>query len=158
MSLTQFKKLKQVGKAKVYKKVFIDANIFIDINDELRENYQQSLELLNFFLQKNVAVYTSCDLITTIYYILSKKGKLHALESIEKLNKICKVIELSNKDIEKTTQLMRENENFRDLEDTLQYVLAQKVECDLIVSNDKAFYSKEIVLKNTALLSIELEI
>ena len=41
---------------------------------------------------------------------------------------------------------MRENLNFKDLEDTIQYVLAQKIDCDCIISNDKEFYSPEVEL------------
>ena len=36
---------------------------------------------------------------------------------------------------------MEKDQNFKDLEDTLQYVLAKKEGCELILSNDKNFYS-----------------
>ena len=93
-----------------------------------------------------MTVYTSCDLITTIYYVLAKKSKSNALNSIVKLNKICQVIDFSNKEIAQTCNLMKEDESYKDLEDTLQYVLAQKENCDMIISNDKKFASKEIEL------------
>ena len=80
----------------MYKKVFIDANIFIDINDENRTAYSDSLAILEHLTQNKVGIYTSCDLITTIYYILSKVDRDHALGAIEKINKICKVVEFSN--------------------------------------------------------------
>lgn len=130
----------------MYKKVFIDANIFIDANDKNRGAYIQSLSILDYLVTKQILIYTSCDLITTIYYILSKTDKNDALNSIENINKICKVIDFSNKEISFTCTLMREDENYKDLEDTLQVVLAQKEKCDLIISNDKNFYSKEIKL------------
>jgi len=140
----------------IYKKVFLDANILIDIRDDARNSHQISYELLDYFIEKGVTIYTSCDLITTIYYILSKKSRAHALDGIEKLNKICKVIEFSNKEIEKTTTLMRKNSKFKDLEDTLQYVLAQKQGCNLILSNDKAFYSEAIELHSAETLHKKL--
>ncbi|MDO8454650.1 MAG: PIN domain-containing protein, partial [Sulfurimonas sp.] len=93
-----------------------------------------------------IKMYTSCDLITTIYYILSKKDKLKALSSIEQINKFCKVIEFSNKEIEKSCSLMRENPEYSDFEDTLQYVLAKKQNCELIISNDKNFYSDDLAI------------
>lgn len=43
---------------------------------------------------------------------------------------------------------MREDKNFKDLEDTMQYILAKKVDADLIISNDKNFVSKDIKLMN----------
>ncbi|ACO03798.1 conserved hypothetical protein [Persephonella marina EX-H1] len=44
---------------------------------------------------------------------------------------------------------MQEDKNFKDLEDTLQYVLAKENECDLILSNDDDFYSPDIKKINT---------
>lgn len=127
-------------------KVFIDANIFIDLNDNSRSSYDDSLKILNYLVSNEVGVYTSCDLITTIYYILAKKSKSNALNSIVKLNKICQIIDFSNKEISQTCKLMKDDESYGDLEDTLQYVLAQKENCELIISNDKRFMSKEIEL------------
>ena len=130
----------------MYKKVFIDANIFIDSNDETRLSYNESYKIIPYLISHNIEIYTSCDLITTIYYILSKKSKTNALNGIEQINKICKVIEFSNKEVSQTCELMKQNKNYKDLEDTLQYVLAKKLSCELIISNDKNFYSDEIRL------------
>ena len=128
------------------KSVFLDGNIFIDINDNNRLTSKVSSQILNYLVSNHIKIYTSCDLITTVYYILSKQGKENALNSIEQINKICKIIELSNAEVLQTCQLMREDENFKDLEDTLQYVLAKNTNCDLIISNDKKFYSTDIEL------------
>ena len=129
-----------------YKRVFIDANIFIDANDTSRETYKKSLSILDYLVSQQISIYTSCDLITTIYYILSKKDKLKALSSIEQLNKICKIIDFSNKDVAKTCTLMRDDTDYTDLEDTMQYILAQRENCEIIISNDKRFISKDIPL------------
>jgi hypothetical protein len=126
------------------KSVFIDANIIIDLHDKSRGNLEKSLSILDFLLKNDIKILTSCDLITTIYYILSKKNKIEALEGIEKINKICTIIDFSNKELLQTTNLMRENKNFTDLEDTIQYVLAKNTNCDIIISNDKNFYSLDI--------------
>jgi predicted nucleic acid-binding protein len=128
------------------KSVFIDANIFIDANDNTRKTYEQSFKIIPYLLSHNIKIFTSCDLITTIYYILSKKGKEEALSKTEQLNKICTIIDFSNKELLQTTNLMREDKNFKDLEDTIQYVLAENTNCDCIISNDKGFYSPDIKL------------
>ena len=39
---------------------------------------------------------------------------------------------------------MTEDSDYKDLEDTLQYILAKKYNCDLIVSNNESFVSKDI--------------
>ena len=85
-------------------------------------------------------------LITTIYYILSKKSKLVALDSIEMINEICTIISFSNKESLEAVNLMKKDKDYADLEDTLQYILAKRAECDLIITNDKNFVSKDILL------------
>lgn len=133
----------------MYKKVFLDANVFIDLFDETRDTEQKALQTLNYLTNGDIQLFTSCDLVTTIYYILSKNSKKLALTIIEKVNSICKVIEFSNKEIFETCELMRTNPKFKDLEDTIQYILALKEGCDLIISNDKEFASEEIKLVTT---------
>ena len=128
------------------KNIFIDANIFIDLNDKRRVTSEECLYILNFLVQNGYSIMTSCDLITTIYYILSKINKQKALDDIEQINKICKIIEFSNSEVTSTCTLMKEDENYKDFEDTIQYVLAKKANCNIILSNDKKFYSKDITL------------
>lgn len=126
-------------------KVFLDANIILDRYDIKRPSYEYSIKALEYLIQ-NAQLFTSCDLITTIYYVNSKENKEQALLNIQALSKILKVIDFSNKEIEKTCELMLEDSDYTDLEDTIQYILAQKLQCDLIISNDKNFISKEIKL------------
>ncbi len=130
----------------MYKKVFLDANIIIDSQDTSRKNYKDSSDTIDFLLSQRVKLYTSCELITTIYYILSKNSKQEALSTIEKLSSFCNIIDFSNNEVEVTCRLMRENKNYIDLENTMQYILAQKEKCDLIISNDKNFKSDKIEL------------
>ncbi len=131
------------------KSIFLDANIFIDLNDDSRIYSKDCLQILDYLVVNHIKIYTSCDLITTIYYILSKQSKLKALSQIEELNKICKIIEFSNTELKQTCEAMREDSKFKDLEDTIQYILAKNTKCDLILSNDKKFYSPEIQLFNS---------
>ena len=44
---------------------------------------------------------------------------------------------------------MKNNKNFTDLKDTIQYIMAKKVSCDLILSNDKGFVSEGILLMSS---------
>jgi len=88
-------------------------------------------------------------LITTIYYIDSKEDTHQALLHIQDINTTLKVIEFSNKEITETCNLMLQDKDYQDLEDTIQYIMAKKEKCDLIISNDKNFISKDIRLMSS---------
>ena len=127
-------------------KVFIDANIFIDIFNADKPLHKYSLETYKYLIKNECLICTSCDLITTVYYIDSKRDKNQALLNVQNLIKTLNVIDFSNKEIEEACKLMLKDKNYQDLEDTLQYILAKKQNCDLIISNDEKFVSNNIRL------------
>ena len=96
------------------------------------------------YLLSNAQIFTSCDLITTIYYVNSKENKKQALHNIQAISRTLKIIEFSNKEVEESCKLMLEDGDYVDLEDTIQYIMAKKQNCELIISNDRNFISKEI--------------
>jgi len=130
-------------------KLFFDANIFLDTLDRDRQAHIFSKKVYEKCLLKNYQIYTSCDLITTIYYINSKYDKKNALHNIEAITSTVTVIPFSNLEILEAVSLMKKDTDYKDLEDTLQYILAKKEGCDLIISNDQNFISKDIPLLAT---------
>lgn len=131
----------------MYKNIFLDANVIADIYDDKRPFHQESVEVIRILSQdKKVKLFTSCDIITTLYYILSKKNKAKALDAILEINALCTVVEFGNTEVLKSCMLMKETTLYKDLEDTIQYVMAQKTSCELILSNDKGFVSEDILL------------
>lgn len=126
-------------------RVFLDANIILDKYDENRPYYKYSVKAYEYLIS-NAQIFTSCDLITTIYYLNAKVHKQQALLNIQNINKTLKVIELSNEEVEETCNLMLQNKEYKDLEDTIQFIMAKKYDCNLIISNDKDFVSKDIEL------------
>ena len=129
----------------MYSKVFLDANILLDLFSSNRPSHIYSIKSYEYILtQKNIQLFTSCDIITTLYYVGAKFDKDLILSRIDGINKILKVIEFSNKEVAQTCTLMKENKNYKDLEDTIQYVLAKKENCDLIISNDENFYADDM--------------
>ena len=130
-------------------KVFIDANVFIDIFNTNREWHKYSLEIYKYLIKNENEIYTSCDLITTIYYIDAKRDKNQALLNIRNIIKTLNIIYFTNQEIEEVCELMIKDSEYKDLEDTLQYILAKKEKCDLIISNDSQFVSKDIPLIDT---------
>ena len=95
-----------------YRKVFLDANVILDMYDENRPFHKESSEAISTLLQqKDVEVFTSYDIITILYYILSKKGKTQALDSILDVNEMCSVIEFATKEIQKEPYKAIESSN-----------------------------------------------
>ncbi len=129
----------------MYKKVFLDANILLDTISLDRPSSTSSVKSYRYILQSDdIKIFTSCDIITTLYYVGKKIDKNVILHNIEVINSTLKVIDFSNKEVAKTCTLMKEDKNYHDLEDTMQYILAKKEGCDLIISNDKNFYALDI--------------
>ncbi len=127
--------------------IFLDANILIDVIDSNRQNSKVSAKLFRSFIQNldSYRLFTSCDLMTTVYYILRKElSKEKVLSSLKIMNKVLNVVEFGNIEIESAIELMQENESFKDFEDTIQYIIAKKSNCEYIISNDKKFYSLEL--------------
>ena len=128
-------------------KIFFDANILIDISDNTRPSYKNSKTLLDDLMDniEQYIFYTSCDLLTTVYYILRQKlTKVEALSQIKLMNQLIKVIEFGNNEISEAIELMERNKKYTDLEDTIQYVMARKEKCDYIITNDKNFASGDV--------------
>ena len=141
-------------------KIFFDANILIDISDNTRPSYKESKALLDYFMDniEQYTFYTSCDLMTTVYYILRKKlTKEETLSQIKLMNGLINVIEFGNKEITEAIELMERNEKYSDLEDTIQYVMARKEKCDYIITNDKAFASGDVPVLSSAKALRELK-
>ena len=129
----------------MYKKVFLDANILLDTLSPDRPYFVHSLKSYEYILKnKEVELFTSCDIITTLYHVGAKIDKEMILSNIENINKTLKVIDFSNKEIAQTCSLMKVDKSYKDLEDTIQYILAKKENCDLIISNDENFYASDI--------------
>jgi len=132
-----------------YKKVFIDANVLLDLFLDDRHYSKYSKETFYYLQKNNVELTTSCDLLTTVYYVLKKYNKQKALENLSYILDLLYLIPFSNYETKEAIELMQKDKNFKDLEDTLQYVLAKENECDLILSNDEDFYSPDIKVVNT---------
>jgi len=134
----------------MYKRVFLDANVLVDTYDLKRPFSEYSQRALISLLEnEKVEIFTSCDIVTTIYYLRAKMNKKQALDDIIQISSFCQIIEFGNTEVNKSCFLMKENKKFTDLEDTIQYVMALKVDADLILSNDISFASEGIKLMTT---------
>ena len=127
------------------KNVFFDANIFNDIFDTNRPSFHNSSEAYLGALKSGMNVHTSCDIATNIYYITAKYvTREKALDAIEFLKTSVSIIPFGEKELSQTIALMRDDTDYKDFEDSIQYILALNTKCDVIVTNDKHFVSKGV--------------
>lgn len=124
-----------------YKKIFIESGIFTDTNDREREYYDDSLNVLYYLIENSIHIYTSCSIIHTI---LQKNDKNSAISAIENISKFAKIVELSSLDVTKACRLIKEDKNYLSLEYTIEYILAKKAQCKIILSNSNDFYASDI--------------
>ncbi len=118
-------------------KIFLDTNIFLDmlLRREQSANAKQIIQLIQDGLyQGYVADITLLD----IDYV-AKKQKQDIRKFFYFVEENFKIIGADNSDILNALDVKNS-----DLEDNLQYILAKKSACYLIISNDKKFLKKEI--------------
>jgi predicted nucleic acid-binding protein len=130
-----------------FKKVFLDANILIDVFDDKRDSFHDSKKIYKHLYKNDILIYTSCDIATTIYYFTVKSADSDkALNAMQIINQTINILPFENKDLQKTITLMQDDSDYIDLEDTLQYIIAKESGCEVIISNDKNFTAKELPL------------
>jgi len=122
-------------------KIFLDANICLDLLDSKRPTSKTSIE----WYMKNkdneeLAFYFSSDFITTFYYILTQNRKYNPQDVIKAIDAISLEITpfyLSHSDFLLAKESFLEGV-FDDFEDLLILQSAVRVGSDRFITNDKA--------------------
>ena len=118
-------------------KIFLDTNIFLDLILK-RENFEDALLILNAIEKKLYAGVVLDITLLNIDYIANKQVR-DVKDFLGLVNTRFEVVGGTNKMFDEALSLKND-----DLEDSLQYISAKKMMCDVIVTNDKMFYSEEI--------------
>lgn len=125
--------------------IFLDTNFFLDIFDTKRKRHFKAKEVLELFLENDVELYTSSDIISTISYFLQKKLDLKSsVTNIDFIVQQVVILLADNEDFIKLNQIIFEKiEEDSDLnidyEDCMQLFLANKHEVENILTSDKNF-------------------
>lgn len=130
-------------------RLFIDANILIDVIDATRPYSRSSAALFAWLIEhrNRYTLFTSCDLLTTVYYLIHKHlNAQEALHKIKILNRTLTLVKFDNIEVDEAILLMEQNPKYIDLEDTIQYVIARKKRCEYLLTNDRKFVSDDIPL------------
>jgi len=126
------------------KRVFFDANIILDMIDSDRGNVENVRKLVYNALVKEITLYTSCDILSNIYYVARKKLDKETL--VKEMLNILEIFEIVaiDKALAKKALLENQMNHALDFEDLLQRQCAEVTQCDLIVTNDKKFVKGEV--------------
>jgi predicted nucleic acid-binding protein len=125
--------------------VFLDTNFFLDVFDTKRERHNQAKEVLNSFLDNDMELYTSSDIISTISYFLQKKLNLKStVINIDFIVQQVSILVATNEDFMELNKMILEkieedNSLKIDYEDCMQLFLANKHKVKNILTSDKGF-------------------
>ena len=114
-------------------KIFIDTNIFLTLLLK-REGYEDVRQILNT-CAAGIWEGVVCDItLLNIDYVASKQTK-NVRNFLKIVNDNFLVVGVDNTMFQSALEI--ENS---DLEDSAQYICAQKAHCDVIVTDDRSFY------------------
>ena len=125
--------------------IFLDTNFFLDVFDVKRERHPKAKQTLEQFLDNDVKLYTSSDIISIISYFLQKKLDLKAcVLNIDFIVQEVTILSADNNDFIILNQLIlkkiAEDSSLNiDYEDCMQIYLAHKYECQYMLTSDKRF-------------------
>lgn len=129
----------------IHNKIFVDANILLDLFEKTRSNHQFSKNaILKLISNEKIELVISSDIITNIFFILNSRYKYpfdKTLEVIEQIDKITSIESISKSDILNAIEICK-NRIFKDFEDALQYMCALKSDCTLILTNNPKDFKK----------------
>jgi predicted nucleic acid-binding protein len=129
-----------------YKKVFIDSDVILDLILWREPFVFYSQVLLNLKFKHNIALNTSPLVMANINYVLAKKvGKEAAKNHIQNLFNFVDVLDFEGDIIKKAV-----NSLFADMEDAIQFFIAERNNCDVIVTRNIKDYKNSTIPVLTA--------
>jgi predicted nucleic acid-binding protein len=122
----------------IYKKIFIDSDILLDLL-LIRKPFEKFSEIL---LQegkvRQLNFCTSTLILANIHYMVAKNfNKVIAKQQLKVLSGLIEVLPFESDNID-----MALNRDHTDFEDTIQFFIAKKHNCDLIISRNIKHYKR----------------
>ena len=113
-------------------KIFVDANIVMDLLEKREEFYQEAQELFTLSDKKNVKLYISALTLANVHFLLYKHLKMEARKVLAKFKVLVEVLAVDDKiiDLSLTSDL-------KDFEDAIQYYTAIENDMDIIITRNK---------------------
>lgn len=119
-------------------KIFVDSDALLDFLLERHPFVYYSQSLLNRGRQGAINLYTSTLILANVHYLISKNiNKQAAKIAIKEILNFVKILSFD----EEHVKLALGNEHV-DFEDTIQYYIADKNNCDLIITRNTKHYKR----------------
>ena len=122
--------------------VFIDTNILVDYFDSSRKEHIPAFVLISKS-GNNYQVSCSLKSVLDLHYILGENKK--AKKCVQLLMDTLPILEVKSEHLHSALKL----EDWKDLEDSVQYEIAKENKSDYIITNDKkGFKNSKIPIKS----------
>ncbi|WP_315098302.1 PIN domain-containing protein [Capnocytophaga sputigena] len=123
------------------KRIFVDANVLVDLLTERRGFYDDAKKLFNLCKERKITPYISSVSIAIINYLLLKiYNEKKAREELEKIYRLTEILPFHKRIIS-----LAHYSNFKDLEDGFQYFTAKESNINVIITrNQKDFQVNDI--------------
>ena len=130
-----------------FKSLFVDSDVILDLFLERQPFYKFSQTLLNSLNQENYQLYTSALIIANVHYFLSKSlsDKSMAKQKIKLLTHFINILSVGIEDIQAAI-----NSTGNDFEDSIQIHIAQKHNCNAIITRNVKDYKHSTIPVLTA--------
>jgi len=124
-------------------KVFVDANVIIDLLAERNKWLLPAVEILE--LASNNEIVLKCSIISlpTVNYIMERQEKIIHNIVIEKMERFVSICEPIYAD--KQIAIKAFKSSFKDFEDAMQYYSALSEGCDVIITRNKKDFTESTI-------------
>jgi len=116
------------------KRVFLDANVIIDLLTERYPWFSDAIRIFNLGDLGKVKLICSSLSLGTASYIMEIK-KMSSADIFENIDLLCQICDISMVDAAIVRQAL--DSSFTDFEDALQYFSAMSEDADIIVTRNK---------------------
>lgn len=116
----------------ISEKLFIDSDILLDIFFDRKPHSQYAVKLFDVELREKLSLCTSTLVTANLHYIITKqRNKKYANECITSLLKYMQVLAFEADAIDYSL-----SSKFDDFEDAIQYYIAKKNNCSIILTRN----------------------
>lgn len=122
-------------------RVFIDANVIMDVLLKRPDFMQDSMDVIQMGIDKDIELFASPLTFATCHYLLRKEiGKENALKALQSIKSFIELTMMDDK--QGASALFSE---MPDFEDMLQFESAIAYRCDIIVTRNGKHFPKNVI-------------